>query len=286
MAAVDVRLTEQIEALGGRMSSTAADAAAHHAEAIQSVRSQLAGLEARLDAALADRSEARPGREEDLHLELELLEAWERESSEQLAALRSAVGAEVQRLSLEVAASSAERVSTADVEALRREIAEGVAAALSALEGRTMTASDLTKLRDDLGSQMVEQLRLGLQEALKHLDARATAAANELGRRLEGSVTNEEFVALRSELKEVLGRNMSSAQAELQRRMTLLDDAMAEVKARVSLRIDQMASLVSTEAAAAAEQAIVGAPPLQALREQIQQIRVAVTALEKRFPTP
>ena len=206
-------------------------------EGLASVRAELAEMRASLDAVMANRwvSEA------DVSAELELLERWEQESAARLAAVASEVGAEVRKLSHRV---------------------EG---ALGAVEGGVVTPAEHAQLRADLQFEMVEQLRLVLQEAAQRVDARATEIEAGLRRRLEGSVTPEDFVALRSELKEALSTNMAAAQAVLQQRAALLDATVADLKSQLAHRLDEMATLVATEAAAVAE-------------------RAALDALQRQFP--
>ena len=200
LAAVEVRLSDQMADLVAKMSALAGDAPAVPDEGLASVRAELAGMQSRLDAALADRSGS-------------------------------------------------------------NELGDAVAAALGAIEGKVVTPADHAQLRADLEFQMVEQLRLVLQEALQAVDAQATAMGAELNARLDGSVSKEDFVALRSELKQVLTANMSSAQAALQQRVAEIDATLADVKARLGVRLEQMATLVATEAAAAAERATLAALP-------------------------
>jgi hypothetical protein len=226
VAAVEVRLDQRVAGLVAR-----------HDEGLASVRADLAELQASVTAAGANRSV----READVSAELELIERWERESAAQLADLEKSVGSELKQLSL------------------------GVAAALGAVEGGVVTPAQQSQLHADIESQMVEQLRLVLQEALEQVDARATVIEAEMNGRLEASVTMDAFVALRSELKEALSSNMASAQAVLQQRAALLEAAVADVKSQVAGRLDGMAAMVATEAAAAAE-------------------RAALAALERRFP--
>lgn len=154
-----------------------------------------------------------------------------------------------------------------DVSDLRQEL-NVLRAELAAVELRLSLAvdgavspADHSQLRADLELQMVEQLRLVLQEALAAVDARAAAMGAELNARLDGSVTKEDFAALRSELKQALSANMASAQAALQQRVAVMDATLADVKAQVGVRLGQLAALVATEAAAAAERATLDALP-------------------------
>ncbi|MDQ3640302.1 MAG: hypothetical protein M3450_02225, partial [Actinomycetota bacterium] len=212
-------------------------------------------------------------RDHDVHEELALLDEWERESAERLATLESAVGSELQRLTVAVEASRAGLAATSDLEALRTEVVEGMAASRA-------------ELGADLEAEMVEQLRLVLDEAVKQGDARAAAVAAELNGRDDASVGREEFAALRSELKEALSRHMTASQAELQRRVGLLDAAIADARTQLAERLDQMAALVSTEAARASERAsdraAAAVAPVQAdlrvLQEQMQQVITMVAA--------
>jgi hypothetical protein len=217
----------------------------------------------------------RSERDQEVHEELALLEEWERESAERLATLESAVGSEVQRLSVAVEASRAGMASTADLEVLRTELAHRMAAGQA-------------ELRADLEADMVEQLGLVLDEALKQGDARHAVVGAELNRGEETPVGREEFVALRSELRDALSRHMSAAQAELQRRVTLLDSAIADARAQMAERLDQMATLVSTEAARATvrvtDAAALRDDDLRTLKEQVDQISTVVAGLHRRFP--
>ena len=229
------------------------------------------------DGSEAARNIAGATRDQDVHEELALLDEWERESAERLATLEGTVGSELQRLSVAVEASRAGLAATADLEALRTELVAGMAASQAAL-------------RADMEAGMVEQLRLVLDEALKQGDARAAATAVELNGRDGASVSREEFVALRSELRDALSRHMSASQAELQRRVALLDAAIADARTQLAERLDQMAALVSAEAARAAERAshrsTAAAAPVQAdlrvLQEQMQQVLTVVAALRQR----
>lgn len=108
----------------------------------------------------------------------------------------------------------------------------------------------------------------------------------------EASVGRAEFVALRSELREALSRQMSAAHVELQRSVALLDAAIADARAQLGVRLDELAGLVSAEAAQAAERASAQANgvatnlqgDVQALRQQTEQIDAVVAALQAQFP--
>ena len=73
---------------------------------------------------------------------------------------------------------------------------------------------------------------------------------------------------------------MAASQAELQRRVGLLDAAIADARKQLAERLHQMAALVSTEAARASERASHRAaaavapvqPDLWVLQEQMQQV--------------
>jgi hypothetical protein len=136
---------------------------------------------------------------------------------------------------------------------------EAVAASAGAAEAPAVTAADLGGLRADLESQMVEQLRQVMAEAEARIDARAAELATQVSGPPDGTVGREEFVALQAELRNALTRNMSSAQAELKRRVSSLDATVVDLKMQVSARLHEMATLVATEAAAAAERATLAA---------------------------
>lgn len=250
LAAVELRLDRRIAGL-----------VSLHDEGLASIRAELAEMRASLGATNANYSVSERG----VSAEVELIESWERESSARLSALESRVSAEVHRLSLAVEAQ-AERVAAADFEGLRRELMDKVTAALGGMQGGVAPA-DYSQLRADLEFQMVEQLRLLMQEALQLVEARVTVIGAELNGRFEGLVSVEAFVAMRSELREALSRNMESARAALQQRAALLDAAVADLKTQMAHRLDEMATLVATEAAAAAQ-------------------RATLAALQRRFPTP
>lgn len=255
VSAVERRLNDRMADLAARVSALAGVAPAVENEDLDSVRAELVEMRSSLDAAIADRSVSG----EALHAELSLLEAWEQESAARLAALEGAVGAEMERLSIAVDAGLAERVKGADLDALRRELVDVVAAALSALEGRVVTPADHSQLRADLEFQMVEQLRQVLQEALQVVDARVADMGSEINARFDGSISKADFDALRSELKEALSTNMASAQAALRQRVAVIDATLAGMQTQVGVRLEQMAALVATEAAAAAERATLAA---------------------------
>ena len=223
------------------------------------------------------REVGRTTRQQDIHEELALLDEWGRESAERLATLESAVDSELHRLSVAVEASRAGMAATGDLEALRTELMNGMAAGQA-------------ELRADLEAGMVEQVSLVLEEALKQDDARAAVAAAELNGRDDASVGREEFVALRAELTEALSRHISASEEALQQRVALLDTTIAGARAEMADRLDQMAT--SAEAARAAERAsakaVDAAPPLQAdvrtLQKQMVRIATVVARLQRQFP--
>ena len=227
------RHEDQVEKAGGAVDAFRAELAAVElkiASELASVRAELADLRASLDAA------GRSATEAGVSAELERLEGQRRESAARLDALESSVGSEVQRLSLDLAA------------------------ALRAVAGGVVTPAEHAQLRADLQSQMGEQL----QEAMQQVDVRATEIEAGLNGCFEAAISPADFDALRAELKEALSTNMASAQTVLRQRTALLDATVADLKAQVARRLEEMATLVATEAAAAAERAA-----LAVLRRQL-----------------
>lgn len=171
-------------------------------------------------------------------------------------ALRGEIAALRSELSAMVGAVEARLGERMD--ALVRETADAAARAAEVVAGPeapTVTPADLSGLRADLESQMVEQLRQVMAVCESRIDARAAEVAAQVSSAPDASVGREEFVALQAELRDALTRNMSSAQAELKRRVSSIDATVVDLKLQVRARMDEMAALVATEAAAAAERA-------------------------------
>lgn len=106
------------------------------------------------------------------------------------------------------------------------------------------------------------------------------------------SVAKDEFVALRSDLEEVLSRHLASAQDEVGRQLGLPDAAVVDAQGRMVDRLDEVAGWVLAQVTEAAKNALAdptASAPLhadvRALQEQVQQLTAAVFELKPR-PSP
>jgi hypothetical protein len=211
---------------------------------------------------------------------------------------------------------------TSSFEPQLQEVRAELAALRADIEGYLLSkADDLAEVRAHSSEEMVQQLRLVLEEAAKHSDEQLAMVRDALQRQLDDvsaevaraaaaedvadirqtveswstdRVSRDEFDALRSELRDVVGRQMAAAHSQLQHSVSQLDAAITDARAQLSQRLDEMARLVSTETARAAERALApgtgGLAGMQAevwdLKERVREISEAVGAIRQRPPSP
>lgn len=210
--------------------------------------------------------------------------------------------------------------STSSVEPQLQQIRADLAALRADIEARLLTPADLAEVRADARDEMLQQLRLVLEEAAQHADEQSAMVREALQRQLDDvagqvaraaaddvagvrqtveswsteRVSRGEFDALRSELRDVVTRQMAAAQTQLQHSVGQLDAAITDARAQLSQRLDEMARLVSTEAARAAERVSARGAVSQTamqielwdLKEQVREVSKAVGALRQRPPAP